>query len=188
MAVAHPEFENEFMETIDLGTANNAFNDFTFLNPQGPSGGTVGTVNFANASFDFHSLGYYVKGSTKTNMAYWPFSKQYSRCMGLLPKLISTQYAARGVTADSMSDLSGPAYRALFRLERHPDWYVTNVSGAGVVSRTPNNDSAFVGVYILTVAMYKDLEPAKSIRDATGKRIEQLTDPAVVYLRDKKVR
>ena len=60
------------------------------------------------------------------------------------------------------------AYRVLFRLERHPDWVAVGES------------SEFAGIYVLSLTAYRDLA-----RDAS--RLIQISDPTVIFLRDKKV-
>jgi len=65
---------------------------------------------------------------------------------------------------------TGTPFRALYRLERHPDWVVNP------------QFSTFVGMYVLTLTVYRDLSPALH-PSSTSKRYEQISDPVVVYLR-----
>ena len=171
-------YVGELMETTSLGSGANAFNNVLFQYPQGPTG----DATHPNSAFSYKQLAY-VNGASASNLAYWPFSLQYSRVLGMFPP-ITVKANKRGSFSDNLSDITGPAYRALFKLEPHQDWFVLQVDG----TRVENVDSAFVGVYVLTIAMYRDIEPQKSILDSKGKKLEQLTDPTVVYLRDKKVR
>jgi prepilin-type N-terminal cleavage/methylation domain-containing protein len=60
-------------------------------------------------------------------------------------------------------------YWVIYRLERHPDWVAQG------------DESIKAGLYALTLTAYRDV-------DRKGGRFEQLNDPMVVYLRDKKVR
>ena len=73
-----------------------------------------------------------------------------------------------GIASGTGNDMTSFAYRVIFKLERHPQW----VTG---------DTDAFAGMYVLTLVVYRDLN-----RKAT--RLEQVSDPVVVYLRDKKVR
>ena len=68
-----------------------------------------------------------------------------------------------GGMTNNPSDKQAIAYRVIYRLERHPQW---------------GND--YKGIYVLTLVVYRDLK-------RKGAWLEQVTDPVVVYLRDKKV-
>jgi prepilin-type N-terminal cleavage/methylation domain-containing protein len=76
------------------------------------------------------------------------------------PKLIGGQN-------NGASDPTSYGYRIIYRLERHLDWVY--------------DDDVYAGIYVLTLTAYRDM-------DRKGGRLEQLCDPMVVYLRDKKVR
>ena len=65
---------------------------------------------------------------------------------------------------------TGTGYRVLYRLERHPNWLAGQLS--------------FEGVYVLTLTVYKDLNPSIHPSNAS-KQLEQISDPMVVYLRGK---
>jgi prepilin-type N-terminal cleavage/methylation domain-containing protein len=65
---------------------------------------------------------------------------------------------------------TGTAYRVLYKLERHPNWLGGQLS--------------FEGMYVLTLTVYKDLNPSVHPSNAT-KQLEQVSDPMVVYLRGK---
>lgn len=79
----------------------------------------------------------------------------------------------------STSDTVGGGYRVVYRLERHPNWV--------------NGELSFYGVYVLTLAVYKDLNPAivaatklpKVPPNSPNKMLEQVSDPMVVYLHAK---
>jgi Tfp pilus assembly protein PilE len=76
------------------------------------------------------------------------------------------------------------SYRVLYRLERHPDWHGRTFDvTTGLTTYDPEDDksSPFVGIYVLTLVPYKD-------RMGNGKHLEQLGQPLVVYLRDRKAR
>jgi Tfp pilus assembly protein PilV len=78
---------------------------------------------------------------------------------------------------------SGTPYRVVYRLERHPEWHPHTIDVPnGLASygvEIPN--SGYAGVYVLTLTVYRD--PTK-----VGARLEQISDPVVVFLRDKRVR
>lgn len=74
--------------------------------------------------------------------------------------------------------IGGLYYRARYRLEKHEDWVTHSVSGA---EGAENVSSPFRGVYVLSICIYKDSEKDMS-------KAVQVSDPVVVYLRDKKVR
>jgi prepilin-type N-terminal cleavage/methylation domain-containing protein len=78
---------------------------------------------------------------------------------------------------------SGTAYRAIYRLERHPEWHPHTVDLAtGLVTYSGEfASSPFAGIYVLTLTLYAD--PSMK-----GLRLEQISDPVVVYLRDRKPR
>ena len=71
---------------------------------------------------------------------------------------------------------TGTAYRVLYKLERHPNW----------IAVPPQ--LAYEGVYVVTMTVYKDLNPIVHVNDAfTPKHLEQVSDPTVVYLRARGV-
>jgi len=78
---------------------------------------------------------------------------------------------------------SGTAYRAIYRLERHPDWHPHAVAlDTGAVTYGGENPySPMAGIYVLTLTLYAD--PSMK-----GLKLEQVSDPVVVYLRDRKPR
>ena len=76
-------------------------------------------------------------------------------------------YYGGPVNAGASTDQTSYAYRVIFRLERHPQWLV--------------DTDVFAGMYMLTLTVYRD--PGRK-----AARLEQISDPVVVYLRDKKVR
>jgi prepilin-type N-terminal cleavage/methylation domain-containing protein len=103
------------------------------------------------------------------NLLVWPLSSTAKYAGGWIDP--DPTNGPNGKTTEN----AGVAYRAIYRLEQHPDWKAN--PGA----------SPFIGVYRLTLAMYRDLNP--NVHPASkDKRFEQITDPMVVYLRDKKVR
>ncbi|MBI3832013.1 MAG: prepilin-type N-terminal cleavage/methylation domain-containing protein [Planctomycetes bacterium] len=74
--------------------------------------------------------------------------------------------------------VGGLYYRARYRLEKHEDWVTHNVDGA---EGAENVSSPFRGVYVLSICIYTDSEQDMS-------KAVQVSDPVVVYLRDKKAR
>ncbi|HLX62460.1 MAG TPA: hypothetical protein VKX17_14375, partial [Planctomycetota bacterium] len=161
----------ELMDTVDLGAGTNPFANYVFYSTSNPTGGT--------APFTYSNLTYptpTVDNVTGRNLylAYWPMNMWYSRVMGQFPN----------AGPEKLLNNTGIAYRGLFKLEPHPEW-VPDPSVRGPNREIP--DSAFAGVYVLTLTMYRDLDPGKLTTDAT-KRLQQVSDPVVVYLRDKKVR
>jgi len=73
---------------------------------------------------------------------------------------------------------SGTAFRVIYRLERHPDWIESLA-----ITPTPQ-PSAYDGIYVLTLAVYKDLDPKLPVSNGNH-RYEQISDPAVVFVRTK---
>ncbi len=69
---------------------------------------------------------------------------------------------------------NGTAFRVFYCLERHPDWR-TSV-------RPPITQSSMEGIYVLTLAAYRDMTPKAPAANADHK-YEQISDPVVVYLR-----
>ena len=101
-----------------------------------------------------------------TNTLLWPFSN-------------GPRYEAGPVVAGGAGDETSFAYRVIYRLERHPNWHPH--SDDCTTWQGEDSDSPFAGTYVLTLAVYRDL-------DRKGGRLEQTSDPMVMYLRDKKVR
>ena len=73
---------------------------------------------------------------------------------------------------------SGTAFRVIYRLERHPDW----IESLAITPTPP--PSAYEGIYVLTLAVYKDLDPKMPVNNGNH-RYEQISDPAVVFVRTK---
>jgi len=110
------------------------------------------------------------------HMSMWPMPSLTS---GELPKTYGSLQILRG------GDKSphGTPLRVLYRLERHQEWHQHSLDANGIATYPLPEDenSLYRGVYVLTLAVYKD-----SKRD--GSTLEQVTDPYVVYLNDKRVR
>ncbi|MCY3019172.1 MAG: prepilin-type N-terminal cleavage/methylation domain-containing protein [Planctomycetota bacterium] len=110
-----------------------------------------------------------------TNVAtmIWPPST-YPRYYGgpLRPPASTTVPAADGPELRT----SGTPFRVIYKLERHSDWQ-------------GNAYSPYVGVYVLTLAVYRDLSPGisptKPEKYSNPKRAvyEQVSDPVVLFLR-----
>lgn len=107
-----------------------------------------------------------------------------------LPWPLGTPKYVAGPTIEGNQGLdsttSGTAYRVVYRLERHPDWqsHPAVDSGNGVLTYpygSENLNSSFLGIYVLTLIVYADPTTVCA-------RLEQISDPVVVYLRDKKAR
>jgi len=131
-------------------------------------------VDVGSKNFDFHlttycTLGAFSPGLTKatTRTLMWPF--------GNTPKFIG------GPVASGPSDPGSFAYRVVYRLERDPLWYPHPPDCTGYIFDPTLEDSPYAGLYRLTLVVYRDL-------DRKGGRLEQLTDPVIVFLRDRKVR
>ena len=101
--------------------------------------------------------------ATTTNTLLWPFGND--------PKFAGGVFPQSNPGYDPKNDPQAAAYRVIYRLERHPKW----------INPNPVNDTSFQGLYVLTLVVYRD-------PDRQGSRLEQVTDPVVVYLRDKKDR
>jgi len=136
------------------------------------------------------------------NTLVWP--------LGISPKYFAGPaiQSNSGVGPDTSTPLYGnTAYRVIYRLERHPEWqpHTTDPQTAmtpfywgspvwqqGAWAATGNTASGtaygpevvgspFAGMYVLTLAVYHD--PTSQCAS-----LEQVCDPVVVYLRDKKAR
>ena len=124
-----------------------------------------------------------------TNTLIWPFS------LGSAPKYTAGTIYLRSGSEHSSNDLDNSetlAYRIVYRLERQgvisgstPTSYETatywqpHTAGGTYFAENPN--SPYAGMYVLTLTAYRDMT-------RNGGRLEQITDPVVVYLLDKKVR
>jgi prepilin-type N-terminal cleavage/methylation domain-containing protein len=120
--------------------------------------------DFTNARANAVNLSDYIS-PTLPNTMIWPPSS-------------SARFYGGPLVAGSRS--SGTAFRAIYRLERHPDW---------IASLPPNLPvpSAYEGIYVLTLAIYKDLDPNPTVMPVTNPkhRYQQVSDPVVVLLRTK---
>jgi prepilin-type N-terminal cleavage/methylation domain-containing protein len=92
------------------------------------------------------------------NVLIWPFSNEAKYVGGLTNRLDLD-------TKNSDINKNALAYRVVYRLERKNAW-------------TAAEDK---GLYALTLVVYRDV-------DRKGGKLDQLTDPLVVYLRDRQVR
>jgi hypothetical protein len=108
------------------------------------------------------------------HMSMWPMPPHES------PK---TYGSLENVLKRGDSSLQGTPLRVLYRLERHQDWHSHTIDASGAASYPGSEDdnSPFRGVYVLTLMIYKD-----SKRD--GSMLEQIAEPYVVFLNDKRVR
>ncbi|HYG76335.1 MAG TPA: prepilin-type N-terminal cleavage/methylation domain-containing protein [Planctomycetota bacterium] len=76
---------------------------------------------------------------------------------------------------------TGLPYRVIYRLERHPEW----VAVLALPPTTPPTVSAYEDIYVLTAAVYKDLDVGLSIASPLH-RYEQISDPVVTFFRRKR--
>jgi prepilin-type N-terminal cleavage/methylation domain-containing protein len=118
------------------------------------------SAQFSQFAVDRGVLGSADEAPTVQSLLTWPLSA-------------TPRYYA-GMPANNV-EAPGMAYRALYRLEGHPDW------------KARGEASPYAGLYILTLTIYRDLNPNVHPQK-NNKRYEQVSDPMVVYLRDKKVR
>lgn len=165
-----PYYNGMFMDTLSLNGGNpfgnSASCNIPFFNRQTGSKAYVSLNNLA-----------YPPNAAAANLAYWPLTPNASRVMGQFPQ-------PPGV--DPLLSSSGAAYRALFKLEPHPDW-IKDANSHLQANEDPT--SAFAGIYILTVTMYRDLDPSISTTSVNPmKKLQQVSDPVMVYVRDSKVR
>lgn len=72
------------------------------------------------------------------------------------------------------------SYRVHYRLEKHPDWWPHNDNGT-YAADDEYVDSPFVGVYVLTLTVYR-------ASSSTLSNDRQVGNPVVIYLHDKKAR
>ena len=188
-----PDHLGEYMDTVNLTGSGNPFASILFTDPK-PVPVTYYRVPFASFKYPKNLTQQDTQGND-LSLVYWPFSRYGSRVMGqrLMTTIdpITTIPTTTGNTG--MQGSSGAAYRALFKLEPHPDW-VPNPFDRTVNREIPG--SAFVGVYVLTITMYRDLNPEVPT-DATPsftpavqnvKKLQQVSDPVVVFLHDTKAR
>ena len=157
----------EFMDTVGLYDNTNPF-------------ATVSLPNYPTGFTTFKGVVYPlpVKDSVTGNnlsLAYWPLTTRGARVLG---------QRLTGQPGESLGT-NGNTYRALFKLEPHPEW-IANPFDRNPLTRE-NTGSAFVGVYVLTLTMYRDLNPDRPVSDNT-KKLQQISDPVVVFLHDSKVR
>ncbi|MCZ7643687.1 MAG: prepilin-type N-terminal cleavage/methylation domain-containing protein [Planctomycetota bacterium] len=74
--------------------------------------------------------------------------------------------------------LGSGQYRARYRLEKHPLWWPHDADGNEGAETV---ESTYRGIYVLTVVCYRD-------EDGNMNEPVQVSDPAVVYLKDRKLR
>jgi len=91
--------------------------------------------------------------------------------------------ALRPVAATNTVAASGGAYRVIYRLERHPAWHphIEDPVTGEVSYAAENPQSPFAGIYVLTLTVYAE-------RARLAAKLEQISDPVVMYVRDKKAR
>jgi prepilin-type N-terminal cleavage/methylation domain-containing protein len=87
------------------------------------------------------------------------------------PSDVSPRY--NGPATSGTGGTSGFPYRVIYHLERHPDWVAHP------------NGSPYMGIYVLTLAGYRDLTPDPKVAgsDTANKKYEQISEPMIVYLR-----
>lgn len=76
------------------------------------------------------------------------------------------------------SVIGGNYYRTRYRLEKHTDWWPHDTDGNEAAEQP---GSAYRGVYVLSIAVYRDPEQDMS-------KAVQVSDPVVTYLRDRRSR
>lgn len=74
--------------------------------------------------------------------------------------------------------IGGNYYRTRYRLEKHTDWWPHDSDGNEAAEQP---GSAYRGVYVLSIAVYRDPEQDMS-------KAVQVSDPVVTYLRDRRAR
>jgi prepilin-type N-terminal cleavage/methylation domain-containing protein len=171
---AHPEHLNVFIETVtctddSIPTIHNAFyKDNIDVLVAGKTFGAQLNYLCGTTAGEMKCFSPPLNPST-TRMLLWPMSNAPKYLGGL-----------SGLSA-SNTDSGSYAYRILYRLERDQRW-VPHLNDCSDYAYDANfEDSPYAGLYQLTLVVYRDV-------DRHGGRLEQLTDPVVVYLRDKKVR
>lgn len=117
--------------------------------------------------------------TTKIHFGIWPLPGESPKYLGGNARLNADVWESSSV-----------AIRILYRLERHPDWHdhTSVIDPAqplyGSVSYTlpnPVDNSPYRGIYVLTMVVYRQL-------DRDMRSIQQLAEPYVVHIRDRKVR
>ena len=165
----NPYYAGMFMDTLSLNDPSNPFGSSNSCRIPYRTSGSASTASLNQLA--------YPPNAAATNLAYWPLNPTASRVMGQFPQ-------PAGV--DPLLNSSGAAYRALFKLEPHPDW-IKDANSHLLANDDPT--SAFAGIYILTVTMYRDLDPGVSTTSVNPmKKLQQVSDPVMVFLRDSKVR
>jgi type II secretory pathway pseudopilin PulG len=112
--------------------------------------------NFLLTSFANPKLFPSAADVTKSNVLLWPASSD--------PRYYGGPLKGPGVS-------TGVAYRVAYKLERSPNW----IAGG---------QFSFDGMYVLTLTVYKDLNPTV-LPGSPKKLLEQISDPMVVYLYSK---
>jgi prepilin-type N-terminal cleavage/methylation domain-containing protein len=152
-----------YIETIDTDTTGNHLWPNLQYAPSGTAGNYTGVKanNFLLSSFANPKLfpnpndPNPASPTLPSNVLLWPASSD--------PKYYGGPLKGPGVS-------TGVAYRVAYKLERSPNW----------IAAAPNQFS-FDGVYVLTLTVYKDLNPAV-LPGSPKKQLEQISDPMVVYL------
>ncbi|HEY3324625.1 MAG TPA: prepilin-type N-terminal cleavage/methylation domain-containing protein [Planctomycetota bacterium] len=143
-------------------TAGDANGDTTKLgDPQTVYVPSVHNPAYANTQVNTRSMSQHMyprTGDLTSSLMVWPISQD--------PKYYG------GLRDTGSAGQVGTPFRAIYRLERHPDWVKTG------------DTSEYEGMYVLTVVVYKDREP-KNVIVNEGHKYEQVSDPVVVYLRKK---
>ncbi|MFH0939879.1 MAG: prepilin-type N-terminal cleavage/methylation domain-containing protein [Planctomycetota bacterium] len=161
VAATHKADVGLFLETVVGGTPS--IHDTTYGTAFISDGKT-----FNDHLTHYCGLGCYYPQYPKkeeTNTLIWPFVNN--------PKYTGGMFSSSSPNYDAKKDLQAIAYYVIYRLERHPKWLA--------------NDLGYQGTYVLTLVVYRDLAINRDSYDKKS-RLEQVTDPVVVYLRDKKIR
>lgn len=151
-----------YIETLDSSPgANNPATGMEWPNVQSGDFAAPTAVVVANSSY----LSEYrnpLPSPALSNMIVWPPTPT--------PRYYGGPLRAGG-------NATGTAFRAMYRLERHPDW---------IASLPPNPvvPSPYEGIYVLTMAVYKDLQPKEPVSNPNH-TYEQISDPVVTFLRTK---
>jgi prepilin-type N-terminal cleavage/methylation domain-containing protein len=134
-------------------------------------------VNGSSWSFDAHLGSLCGKAcfagtldADTSNIIGWPYSNTAQ------PYFSGVEF---GMPAGTVSDKTSYAYRVLYRLERDTRWHPHSADGSAYDPEVAN--SPFAGTYVLTLVVYRDV-------DRKGGRLEQITEPLVMFLRDRKAR
>jgi prepilin-type N-terminal cleavage/methylation domain-containing protein len=166
----------ELMDTVNLTSTGNPYANVNL--PYLPPGKAAPLyVPFKNLTYPLVS--HDQSTGHDLSLVYWPLNPGFARVMG--QQLTTAGPQTLGT--------NGVMYRALFKLEPHSDWVPDPFNRSAT---RENAGSEFVGVYVLTITMYRftDPEPRLPLSDksANQKKLTQITDPVVVYLHDTKVR